>query len=319
MRVTNSMMINQLMNNLNRNLKRMENHQYQLATGKRIVRPSQDPVGITRSLQARTELSKLEQYRRNVDDAQAWLTQTETSLTEMNSLIVRAYELATDAANGTKTPEDRQAIAKEVEQLINQLLEAANTTYAGRHVFGGYNTTNKPFEVKAEDGQTYLWFNGQKISNLTDPDSQPDLSVFSDIEKIFYEIGMGTKMDISMSGAEVLGTGSDNLYAVFYGLFQVLNDGTDADKINEYIGKLQYQQQEILSHLAEVGGKTNRLDLIKSRLEMDEMNYTGIKSHVEDVDHEKVIMEFLMAEIVYRSSLSVGARIIQPTLVDFLR
>ena len=87
MRVTNSMMISQLMKNLNRNLKRMETQQYQLATGKQIVRPSQDPVGITRSLQARTELSKIEQYSKNVDDAQAWLTQSETALSEMNSLI----------------------------------------------------------------------------------------------------------------------------------------------------------------------------------------------------------------------------------------
>ena len=144
MRVTNSMMINQLMKNLNRNLKRMENHQYQLATGKRIVRPSQDPVGITRSLQARTELSKIEQYIKNVGDAKAWLTEAETALDEINSLIVRAYELTVDTANDSKTPEDRQAIAKEIDQLMKQLLEAANTTYAGRSVFGGYNTAENP-------------------------------------------------------------------------------------------------------------------------------------------------------------------------------
>ena len=313
MRVTNSMMIGQLMKNLNRNLKRMENYQYQLATGKGIVRPSQDPVGITRSLQARTELSKLDQYVKNVDDAKAWLTETETALTEMNSLIVRAYELAGDAANGSKTPEDRQAIAKEIGQLMNQLLESANTSYAGRHVFGGYNTADRPFVVDGND----LLFNGQKIADLADPDFVPDDLISG--EKIEYEVGSGVKMDISMPGTTVLGIGNDNLYAVFAGLFQALNDGTDGDKINQYIGKLQDQQQEILSHLAEVGGKTNRLDLIKTRLKADELNYTGIKSQVEDVDHEKVIMEFMMADIVYRSSLSVGARIIQPTLVDFLR
>ena len=313
MRVTNSMMISQLMKNLNRNLKRMETQQYQLATGKQIVRPSQDPVGITRSLQARTELSKIEQYSKNVDDAQAWLTQSETALSEMNSLITRAYELAVDGANSSKTPEDRQAIAKEIEQLMNQLLESANTTYAGRSVFGGYNTAEKPFVVNGND----LLYNGQKIADLADPDFLPD--PLPDAEKIQYEIGAGVRMDIGMPGPEILGVGDDNLYAVFAGLFQALNAGTDTDRINEYIGKLQDQQEEILSHLAEVGGKTNRLDLIKSRLEADELNYTGVKSQVEDVDHEKVIMEFLMAEIVYRSSLSVGARIIQPTLVDFLR
>lgn len=317
MRVTNSMMISQLMKNLNRNLKRMENHQYQLATGKKIVRPSQDPVGITRSLQARTELSKIEQYIKNVEDAKAWLVEAETALDEINSLIVRAYELTVDAANDSKTPEDRQAIAKEIDQLMKQLLEAANSSYAGRSVFGGYNTAEKPFEVREIDGQMFLLYNGEEIANLSDPDSQPDVNVV--LEKIEFEVGAGVKMDIATPGPEVLGTGNDNLYAVFYGLFQALNDGTNTDRISEYIGKLQDQQQHILSQLAEVGGKTNRLDLIKTRLEADELNYTSIKSHVEDVDHEKVIMEFMMAEIVYRSSLAVGARIIQPTLVDFLR
>ncbi len=317
MRVTNSMMISQLMKNLNRNLKRIENHQYQLATGKKIVRPSQDPVGITRSLQARTELSKIEQYIKNVEDAKAWLVEAETALDEINSLIVRAYELTVDAANDSKTPEDRQAIAKEIDQLMKQLLEAANSSYAGRSVFGGYNTAEKPFEVREIDGQMFLLYNGEEIANLSDPDSQPDVNVV--LEKIEFEVGAGVKMDIATPGPEVLGTGNDNLYAVFYGLFQALNDGTNTDRISEYIGKLQDQQQHILSQLAEVGGKTNRLDLIKTRLEADELNYTSIKSHVEDVDHEKVIMEFMMAEIVYRSSLAVGARIIQPTLVDFLR
>ena len=317
MRVTNSMMIGQLMKNLNKNLKRMENHHYQLATGKSIVRPSQDPVGITRSLQARTELSKIEQYIKNVEDAKAWLVEAETALDEINSLIVRAYELTVDAANDSKTPEDRQAIAKEIDQLMKQLLEAANSSYAGRSVFGGYNTAEKPFEVREIDGQMFLLYNGEEIANLSDPDSQPDVNVV--LEKIEFEVGAGVKMDIATPGPEVLGTGNDNLYAVFYGLFQALNDGTNTDRISEYIGKLQDQQQHIFSQLAEVGGKTNRLDLIKTRLEADELNYTSIKSHVEDVDHEKVIMEFMMAEIVYRSSLAVGARIIQPTLVDFLR
>lgn len=319
MRVTNSMMIGQLINNLNKNLKRMETYQYQLATGKRIVRPSQDPVGITRSLQARTELSKITDYIGNVEDAKAWLTQTETALKEMNSLIVRAYELTVDAANDSKTPEDRQAIAKEIGELMEQLLETSNTTYAGRYTFGGYNTTEKPFEVREDGGESFLWYNGMKIANLTDPNAQPTLPPDFKDEKIEYEIGTGILMDISMSGVEVLGEGNDNLYVVFNELFQALNDGTDSNRISESIGKLQDKQKDVLSQLAEVGGKTNRLDLIKTRLEMDEMNYTAIKSQVEDVDHEEVIMEFLMAELVYRSSLSVGARIIQPTLVDFLR
>jgi flagellar hook-associated protein 3 len=325
MRITNSMMITQLMRNLNSNLKRMETYQYQLATGRRIIRPSQDPVGITRSLQARTELSKLDDYKQNIADAEAWLTQTETALMDMNSILTRAYELAVDAANGSKTPEDRQAVAKEIEQLKAQLLEAANTSYAGRYVFGGYNTTEKPFKIEKDpnDGFEYLWYNGVKIYNVTQNQtiSGLDDNILDD-NKIEYEVAPGTTMIVSLSGKEAMVIeGESNLYAILDKLSVALNsdDETAQEDINESIGELQNGQQEVLSMLAEVGGRTNRLELMENRYGKDEINYKAIKSEVEDVDHEQVIMEFMMAQMVYRSSLAVGARIIQPTLVDFLQ
>ncbi len=302
MRITNSMMIGQLLRNLNNNLKKMETYQYQLATGMRIVRPSQDPVGITRSLQARTELSKRDKYRQNVSDAKAWLTQTETALMEMNSILTRAYELAVDAANGTKTEEDRDATSNEIAQLMDQLIEAANTTYSDRYVFGGYYTTDKPF---GKDGQYY-----------------------GDNNRIKYELAPGNQIDVSITGKELMEIDDSNtLYSVLDELHDLLSlqgddsadEGKVKEKFDELIGKLQKGQEHVLSLLAEVGGKSKRLELMEIRYEQDEINYKAVKSEVEDVDHEQVIMEFLMAEMVYRSSLSVGARIIQPTLVDFLR
>lgn len=302
MRITNSMMIGQLMRNLNKNLERMEKYQYQLATGMRLARPSQDPVGITRSLQARTDLSKLEKYKQNVSDAKAWLTQTETALMEINSIITRCYELAVDAANGTKTKEDREAISKEIAQLKEQLIEAANTTYSDRYVFGGYYTTDKPF---GKDGTYY-----------------------GDNNRIKYELAPENQMDVSITGKELMEIDDSNtLYSVLDELYKLLSlqedDSADQEQVkeqfDELIGNLQKGQEHILSLLAEVGGKTKRLELMEIRYDQDEINYKAIKSEVEDVDHEQVIMEFLMAEMVYRSSLSVGARIIQPTLVDFLR
>jgi len=313
------MMIGQLLRNLNNNLKKMETYQYQLATGMRIVRPSQDPVGITRSLQARTELSKLDKYKQNIADAKAWLTQTETALMEINSIITRAYELAVDAANSTKTPEDREAISKEIAQLKAQLIEAVNTAYADRYVFGGYNTVEKPFEVKVEGGEEILYYNRERIYNITSNVWYEDAEL--DQSKIEYEVAPGTKMVVSISGKDVIGEGESSLYVILDNLYDTLasQDELVNEKLNKSISDLQRAQEEILSLLAEVGGRTNRLDLMEIRYDQDEINYTAIKSEVEDVDHEKVIMEFLMAEMVYRSSLSVGARIIQPTLVDFLR
>lgn len=314
MRITNSMMINRFLYNMNSNLGKMEKYHYQLETGRKIYRPSDDPVGITRSLQARTDLSKIERYTQNVGDAKAWLTQTETSLMEMNEIIKRAYDLATDSVNASKTPEDRAANAKELRELEEQLIQAANTTYGGRYVFGGYNTVKEPFKiVKDDDGNRNLLYNG--IDLIT---GEVDKLSELEGEELNYEIGPGVNMKVSINGIELLGTGYDNIFNVIVELTDAL-ENNDIEAIDSSIGKLQNAQQDILSHLADVGGKYNRLEMVEHRYGDDKINYTAVKSQVEDVDQAEVIMQFMMAQMVYRSSLSVGARIIQPTLVDFLR
>lgn len=124
-------------------------------------------------------------------------------------------------------------------------------------------------------------------------------------------------MKVSTNGIELFGRGDGNIFNVIAELTDAL-ENSDLDGIDASIGKLQNAQEEILSHLAEVGGKYNRLEMVESRYTNDKINYTAVKSSVEDVDQAEAIMEFMMAQMVYQSSLSVGARIIQPTLVDFL-
>ncbi|MFU0800353.1 MAG: flagellar hook-associated protein FlgL [Xylanivirga thermophila] len=325
MRVTNSMLINRFMQNLNNNAGRMEKYHSQLTTGKRFSRPSDDPVGITRSLQARRDLSIVKKYSDNVNDAQTFLHETETALMEINSILGRAYELAGDAANDTKTPEDRQHIQKEIEQLKQQLINTANSDFAGRYIFGGYNTVDKPFKVD-DDGN--LLYNGKVLYNPNDLAGVDNFDGLKN-EGIKYEIGPGVYMDVSTPGCELLGIGDKNVYAMLDKFSKALEgknsngdpleNGKQTEVINECIGLFQGKSSDILSQVAEVGGKTNRLELVAKRFQNDEDNYKKIKSEVEDVDQEEATIEFKMAEMAYRSSLAVGARIIQPTLIDFLR
>ena len=140
MRVTNNMLVNNMVYNLNQNLKKLEKLQYQLATGKKFRVPSDDPIGASKSLKFNTDISKLEQYERNVKDALSWMSDTEAALGEIGEVLKRAKELTVDAANGTKTTEDLHKIKEEIDQLKEHLIQIANTTYAGRHVFSGYKT-----------------------------------------------------------------------------------------------------------------------------------------------------------------------------------
>lgn len=330
-RVTNGMMINSFNNNLYKNTAKMERYQSQLATNRKIVRISDDPIGVVKSVNARSKLNDIGQFNRNVDDARTWMTSTETAVSEVNEVLKRAYELTVQAASDTLARDDRLAIAQEISQLRDHLVQVGNTTLGDKYIFGGYNVTNKPYTID-EDG--IMWYNG---SSVDDPDRvaynmfEDELDEINDANSVIeYEIGFGIYMDIGVGGVDFMGAQEDNLYKIFDDLAKWLNNidpETDDEydievgnnEVQPYIAKFQEAQRKTLAILADIGGRQNRLDLISDRYGQDTINYTQMMSDVEDLDQAKAIMDFSMAEAVYRAALSVGARIIQPTLVDFLK
>ncbi len=308
-RITNMMMIDSFNRNLNRNNVKMDRYQSQLATNRKIVRLSDDPVGVIKSLAARTRLAGIEQYQSNLNDARALLTQSESSVMEVNEVLKRVNELAVNLANEVKTPEDRQASAYEIKELMDQIVTVGNATLGDKYLFGGYNVTKAPFAVV--NGE--MTFNG---ASMVDPLDLPTVNQLNQV--ISYEIGFGTDLPVSIPGADLMGTGDSNIYKVMSDFYAAANS-PDLEDLSPFIKKIQDVQSNVLSIAAEIGGRQNRLDLMSTRFEQDVINYTQMKSDVEDLDQAEAIMKFSMAEAVYRAALSVGGRILQPTLVDFLK
>lgn len=313
MRVTNTMLINNMVYNLNQNMKAMEKLQYQLATEKKFRVPSDDPIGASKSLKFNTDISKLKQYKRNAEDALSWLDDTESALGEINEVLKRAYELAVQIANETYAGEDLNMVKEEIEQLKEHLMQIANTTYAGRHIFSGYKT-DKPLFKKE---------NGEIVYNI-------DLK---QNEKFQYNIGLTERIEVNTLGSRVFGMVQGNEYiyegdieeaAIKPALIDVLDsfskalEEEDSSALTNTISRLQASMEHILSVRAEVGAKMNRLELTTKKLASQINNVTELLSHNEDVDVAETVMYLNMAQNVYMSSLMTGARIIQPTLAQFL-
>ncbi|HOV69857.1 MAG TPA: flagellar hook-associated protein FlgL [Clostridia bacterium] len=311
MRITSNMLIDNFLKNLNSNYLRMAKYQNKIVTAKQFVRASEDPVNAVRSLQVRTDTASIEQYLKNIGDASSWLSQSEAALLEISDLIARAYELAVDAANGSKTPVDRQLMAAEVTQLQRQLVQTANAHYAGRYLFGGYGTTEKPFEIAGDPGASTLLYRGADMATLAADDHSG--------KEIEYEVGFNIRMAVSFSGIAIFGVGEDNLYAVFDRFSAALMDGTDQETLSKTIDDLKEKQAGILSLVAEAGGKQNRLKMMQKRFENDYYNLYALRSRIEDADYEKAVMNYKAAEIIYQSALAAGASIIQASLLDFLK
>ncbi|MEK3865908.1 flagellar hook-associated protein FlgL [Paenibacillus sp. FSL H7-0716] len=304
LRVTSNMMNSQLLLNLNRNARTMNDTQLQLSSGRKINKPSDDPVGITYSLRYRAELSSNEQYTKNVDSALSWLDYNDTVLGQAGDVVQKIRELTVQAATGSNPQSALDSINEEVMQLKEQLVDIGNSTLNGKYIFNGEQYTTKPYDfAKGTDG-TY---------DVSKP-------ITTDTGQIQFVVGEDVRMPISMTGNDIFGnTGeSDNLFTIINSISDALKSG-NTSAISNQLNTIDSRMNTILSARSEVGAKTNRVELMQERLSDLNINLTDLQAKTEDADYEGLIMQSKIQENIYNASLSVGAKIISTTLVDFIR
>lgn len=313
MRVTNNMMIANMTRNLQTNIRKLDKTQMQYNTGKRIHRPSDDPVGITRSLKVRADISELAQFKKNTEDALSWVESTEQTVIGYTEVLKRLRDLTVQASNGVLTAEETKKIQSEVSQLKQQIISQANTTYSGNYIFSGKNT-DKP--LLDADGNYAAGIDAVQLDSTT---MQEHI--------IEYQVGVGEVIGINTLGANLFEI-DDALVSIpgdkvgiidfIEQIEQDLSDG-NTEALTNKLGTLDQYIDKALTIRGDIGARMNRLELILNRVEDDTINLRALQSKLEDADLAETAIKLMNEENVYRSSLSVAARIIQPTLLDFLR
>lgn len=308
LRVTNKMIADRSLHNLQSVLRRMETVNQQLSTGKRVSRPSDDPTAVEVAMRLESTLVETKQYIANADKGITWLNTADAAFHHASSVLQRGRELAQYGANGALSQEDRLALAREVEQLVHDLVQVGNTKLGDKYLFAGVNTQSPPF-VAVGDPITSVTYQGSSM--------QPDPSApYPELWGRHIPVGPGTSMNVSVTGDVALLPAMEALIEVG----RHLRDPAQTDKLgNEDLAKLDDAIDTLLRWRAEVGAKSNRLELVRERLQETELNLTNLLSKTVDVDVPRAIMELKQEESVYRLALASSARIIQPTLLDFLR
>lgn len=298
MRVTQNMLTSRFLLNLDRSMTRLDRLQEQLSTGKKVSKPSEDPVIAVRSIAYNSQLKVFNQYKRNADTANNWIQTTDAVLQETDNLFKTLREKMVQGANGALDPAARSAIAREVEQLKEHLGSIANTSIAGRYIFAGTQTLNRPYNPAT--------------GNLESP---PVINS----ERIPIELGKGVSLNLNIPGTEVFG-GTDSMgNNLFQFLDEVINRLDNNGDVGALLGNLSEHENRILKIHAGLGADMNRLEMIRNRIEAQIQNTTELLSKEEDADLAQVIINLNMQENVHRAALGAGARIMQPTLLDFLR
>ncbi|QEY20502.1 MULTISPECIES: flagellar hook-associated protein FlgL [unclassified Psychrobacillus] len=295
MRVTQSMLSNNMLRNLSGSYNKMATLQEQINSGKKITRPSQDPVVAIKGIGYRTDLNKVEQYQRNLGEVNNWLDSSDDALDKVGIALHRVQELVTQASSDTLTPDDRTKIEKEITQIKEQVRDMGNTKVGDKYIFSGTNT-NSPLH----DGTNFL---------------TPGAAVGVN-KDVNIEVYDGVEITVNTKGLDMF----QNIDNMIVGLEADLKDpnktGKDFDK---YLTMKNDNEKAVLAARADIGARQNRVEMMENRLGAQEVIVTKQLSNNEDIDYEKVITEMITQESIHQAALSVGAKIIQSTLVDFIR
>lgn len=274
---------------------RLSKTQQQLSSGKALTRVSDNPYAVGRAIQLRDAMEHTQQLQRNVVDGQGWADTTDDALESINAAVQRVRELVIQGATDTAGGEPRERIATEVSGLIDSIKTAANVKFAGRYIFSGTDTDTEPFNVGGTD-----------VYNAANSDA------------ILREIGPGVTVQINVSGEDVLGDGTTGLLATLRGIYNDLNADNGA-ALQARVAELDEGLDNLNAVRAQIGSTTNRLESAETRLQEFEGTTLGILSETEDVDMAKAMIDFSTQQAALQAGLQAGSRIVQNSLLDFLR
>ncbi|TRM10234.1 flagellar hook-associated protein FlgL [Lentibacillus cibarius] len=294
MRITQSMLSSNMLKNLSNSYSKLNSSMDQLSTGKKINRPSDDPVIAMKGMGYRTQVTEVDQFKRNTNEVHSWMDNSDAALDKATKALQRMRELAVQASNDTYDEGERQNVKEEVEQLKEHLVDIANTNVNGKYIFNGTDTDTEPVTTNGEGEITYA----------------------ENAAPIKIEVANGTKLQANVDSTRIFGK---DLFDEDIESFLTALETNDQERIKESIDTIDDNIDNVINVRADLGARMNRLELVENRLDEQEIAAKKMMSENEDVDYEKVITELTTQESVHRAALSAGSRIIQPTLIDFLR
>jgi len=300
MRITNNMIADQVLSAITASRGRLDKIQEQLATTKRINRPSDDPLGSTLTLQYTAATQALDAFQRAIDAGQAFLQATADPLDQIAEIMVRAKELglqgSSDTAQGT-----RGAMATEVNQLLEELVSQANGRFADRYLFGGTQTAAPPFTATRDAS-------GQITAVTANP-----LGTDGTVQAAVAE---GVRVQTNVPGSSVFSKTVD----LFASLIN-LRDALAAEDTSAVVTATTVVDQgvtQVTEVSGTVGAAIQRLDSIRTLNQKDLTRFESLRSHVQDADIAELYVQLQTQEQALQASLAAGARAMQPTLLDFL-
>jgi flagellar hook-associated protein 3 FlgL len=301
-RVTTQMTASNLLANINQAMDRIDTTQQELSTGKKINQPSDNPYGTSLALQLNNQLANLTAYSNNVTDGTGWAQSANASLSDITNAVQRIRELVVQASNGTQTAADMSADASEVNQLIDEIKQDANTQYNGQYIFSGAATTTAPYQAGSNDAYA------------------------GDTGQVTRQIGPNTSLAVNADLSSVLGTGQTTsgqpagdgkLLNTLRNIADSMQSGSSG-ALSSTLSQLDTNLNSLTGLTANMGATTDRLQMAATRIQSLQASETQSLSDTQDADMAQTEVDFSTEQAALTAALQAGAHIVQQSLMNFL-
>ncbi len=299
-RITQESLTHTTLANIKANFKKMEDIQEKLSSGKQLNRASDNPSNTRKVLGLKTKDHQVQQYLDNSHAAKDQVNFAFNALEGIQDTIAKVKELTIQANNDTLGPSERKVIASELGQIMESVIQFANMDNNGRYIFAGTKTQTVPFSA-VKDGSG-------KITSV---------SYNGDNQEIKYQVGPNSHIQVNIPGGKLF---QDNhIFSTLISLRDSLEASTfNSAAFSDLRATLESTTDVFSAEITKFGSKANRLDMTVSRLENSQASLKELISYNEDADVASLIMDLKHQENTLNASLNVGAKIIQPTLLNFL-
>lgn len=304
MRITNSLMSQSFLSNLNGNMNNVYKYQEQLSSLKQVSRPSDDPLKVSKIIDLKNEIKQNKQYKTTISDAIDFTNVQDSALANATNSLQRIHTLTQQAANGTFNQQDRQAIKTEIQNEVETMMDSLNTNFGGRYIFSGMESNKKPFSASFEDnGDFSIDYAGTIEGNAN----------------ISKEIARGVNVELKTDGNRLFELeDGNNIGNLFDKIYKAL-DSEDGAGLGELLGDIDSQINNTVTVRTDIGAIQNRLTAALDRNDSEYLNLETSLSNNQDIDLAETYMNYTMEQTAYKASLQMGTKILQTNIMDYVR
>jgi flagellar hook-associated protein 3 FlgL len=309
MRVTQRMMVNNFLSNIAANTEQLANLQDQLASGKRLRKPSDDPQALNRALTIKVSSDQNTQYLRNISLASGWLSATDSTLGNMEDTLIQARDIGLRGLSNTIGSDERASLAKQVDGKLEEFVQSANSTYQGSYLFSGRMVTTSPFTPVRTNGEITSVAGSYRAGDAYNPATSGG--------QVSREVANGVDVVVNVAGDQTV-AGNVPIQQGMQALMDLRDWLNNPASGSANVNQISTALDGLSSLRSTVGTQVQRVDNTENLLNGENVNLASLLSQAQDADVAAVMTKLATQQTVYQASLQAGAKVLQRSLLDYL-